>query len=100
MSAPSRIVWLRVVIGGVLVELALFALAVCGYMLPNGAALLGYIVPPICLIAAFLGGFWAAGNARERLVLHGVLVGAVAAILYAAMTWRTRCPRSTSSRTG
>jgi len=82
-------VWLRAVIGGVLVELALFAAAMCGYLLPNGAVLLVCIVPPICLIAAFLGGFWAARNARERLGLHGAPVGAVAAILYAAMTWRT-----------
>ncbi len=92
MSTSSRIRWLRVVIGGVLVELALFAVAICAYVLPDGAALLIYIVPPICLIAAFLGGFWAARNARERFVLHGALVGAVAAILYAAMTWRTALP--------
>jgi putative membrane protein (TIGR04086 family) len=84
--------WGRVLIGAVLMEVVLFAIAACAYFLPNGQNLLLYVIPPACLIVSLYFGYWAARGAGNRFVLHGTLVGLVAAVVYIALTWRQTLP--------
>ena len=92
MNALTRIRWPWVLLGAVLVEVALLIVAIPMYLLPNGAIIVLYAVLPLCLIGGFFGGLWVARKAGRLFVLHGVLVGAVAALLYAALTWKTALP--------
>jgi putative membrane protein (TIGR04086 family) len=92
MSTSTRILWLRIVSGGVLVEVALFAVAILLYSVPNGMTALLYTVVPLCLIATFFAGLWVARKAGGRFILHGLLVGVVAALLYEAMSWKVTLP--------
>lgn len=84
--------WGRVLIAAVLMEVALFAIAACAYFLPNGQNLLLYVIPPACLITSLYFGYWAARGAGNRFLLHGTLVGVVAAVVYIALTWRQTLP--------
>jgi putative membrane protein (TIGR04086 family) len=92
MSTFTQIRWLRVIIGAVLVEVALFAIVVALNFLPNGASMLPYVVAPACVLTTFAGGWWAARAAPRHFVLNGLLVGALAALLYAILTWKTTLP--------
>lgn len=82
--APIR--WLRIVLGGLAAEAGLFIIAVVFYLLPNGSAELLYVVPVACLCMTLLLGFWVARKAGSLFVLHGTLVGIVAALLYISLT--------------
>jgi putative membrane protein (TIGR04086 family) len=92
--APGKIEWLRILVGAVLAELILFAIAIVMYMIPNGSVALLYIVPPACLAATLFFGYRVAAHARTRFILHGALVGCVAALLYIALTWGRTLPIS------
>ena len=84
--------WGRVLIAAVLMEVVLFVIAIGGYFLPNGQTLLLYVIPPACLITSAYFGYWAARGAGNRFILHGTLVGAVAAVVYIALTFRQTLP--------
>jgi len=84
--------WGRVLIGALLVEVVLFAIAAGAYFLPNGQNLLLYVVPPACLVVSCYFAYWAARGAANRFILHGTLVGVVAALIYIALTWRQTLP--------
>jgi putative membrane protein (TIGR04086 family) len=84
--------WGRVLIGAVLMEVVLFAIAACAYFLPNGQNLLLYVIPPACVVVSLYFGYWAARGAGNRFILHGTLVGVVAAVAYIALTWRQALP--------
>ncbi len=58
----------------------------------NGRAILLALVVPLCVIATFLGGWWVARRAGGLLLLHGLLVGAVAALIYGGLTWKVSLP--------
>ena len=58
LAAPGKVRWLRILLGGFLAELALLAIAVPACLLPNGATLLLYVIPPACLIATLIFGYW------------------------------------------
>ena len=77
-----RIRWLYVLGGGFLAELLMAAVALPFNISPATRPVLLYIVVPLCLAATFAFGAWVASKATGKYVLHGVLVGAVAAILY------------------
>lgn len=93
-SAPPRLSlrWGRVLIAAVLMEVVLFAIAAGAYFLPNGQTLLLYVIPPACLITSAYFGYWAARPAGNRFVLHGTLVGVVAAVAYIGLTWGRDLP--------
>ena len=76
--------WVRILIAGIVAELALFLFIPLNF-LPNGQAILEIIVIPVVVIATFLGGWWAARKANRLHWLHGLLVGALAALLYAGL---------------
>jgi hypothetical protein len=94
LSTPGKIEWVRILVGAVLAELILFAIAIVLYMVPNGSVALLYIVPPACLAATLFFGYRVAAHARAHFILHGALVGCVAALLYIALTWGKALPTS------
>jgi hypothetical protein len=87
-----RIHWLRIVVGAVLIEVALFGIALPLDMSANGRAVLLALVVPLCVIAAYLGGWWVARRADCLFLLHGLLVGALAALIYGGLTWKVSLP--------
>ena len=77
--------WGRIVLGGFLAELALI-LAIVPLGLRLGDRFLHYAAPPGSLVTCFFGGLWVGRGIRSRFVLHGVLVGVVAALIYIGLT--------------
>jgi putative membrane protein (TIGR04086 family) len=88
----GRIRWLRIVGAAVAVEIVLFGIAIPLNMSAKGRAALVAIVIPMCVLGPFIGGWWAARKAGARLLIHGLLVGAITALIYAAITWKVRLP--------
>lgn len=87
----GRIRWGWVLVGGFVAEVALLAFVPLQFV-PGGTTLLLYLVVPICLAAPFLAGYWIAHKVESARVLHGALVGAVALLLYVALTWTQELP--------
>jgi len=87
-----RIHWVRILLTALLVEVVLLAAAIPLNLSANGRAILLEIVIPLCVIGAFAGGWWAAQKAGELFLLHGLLVGAVAALIYGGLTWKMSLP--------
>ena len=73
--------WGRIALGGFLVELVLMALTVPIVIWGSETAVL-YLGVIGSLVASFLFGIWVARRAVSRHVLHGVLVGVVAMLIY------------------
>jgi putative membrane protein (TIGR04086 family) len=92
LDSRRRMRWLRIMLGGTAAEVGLFIIAVVFYFLPNGNAALLYVVPIACFCVTLLLGFWVAQKAQSLLVLHGALVGTVAALIYIALTWGRTLP--------
>ena len=88
--ASERIHWGRVLLGGFLVEVVIFALLPVYDLLGEQAPLVA--VPPTCLVITFLFGLWAAHGVGSRFVLHGFLVGAVAALIYLVLAFGQPLP--------
>jgi hypothetical protein len=88
----SGIRWWRVLIGALGVEVVLLAIAIPLNMSEHGRAILLATVIPLCVIGAFLGGWWVARGAGGAFVLHGLLLGAVAALIYGALTVKISLP--------
>lgn len=82
--ASEKIHWGRVLLGGFLVEVVIFALMPVYTRLGEQVPLIA--IPPTCLVMTFLFGLWAGRGVGSRFVLHGFLVGAVAALIYIALT--------------
>jgi putative membrane protein (TIGR04086 family) len=87
-----RIHWFQIVLGAVLVEVVLLGVAIPLNLSANGRAVLLALVVPLCVIATFLGGWLVARRAGGLFLLHGLLVGAVAALIYAGLTWKVSLP--------
>jgi hypothetical protein len=86
-----KIHWLRVLLGGFLIEVVLavalvggFALA--GVDLTKGISTTSAVIIGIgCFAAAFVVVLWLARPIANHLVLHGFLMGVVATVLYVGM---------------
>jgi len=85
MSTLGGIHWARALIGGLLAEVAVFAVVV-PISLALGQQSLLYSAPVASLVACFLLALWVGRGVSSRFVLHGVLVGVVAALLYVGLT--------------
>jgi len=79
--ATNGMLWGRIALGGFLVELVLMALSVPVFIWGSETAVLSIGVIG-SLVATFLFGIWVARRAASRQVLHGVLVGVVAMLIY------------------
>jgi putative membrane protein (TIGR04086 family) len=87
-----RIRWLRIILTALVIEVALLAIAIPLNMSAAGQKALLVVVIPICVIGAFLGGWWAAHKAGTPFVLHGLLVGIAAALIYGALSVKVTLP--------
>jgi hypothetical protein len=85
MNVIGRIHWIRVLVGGFLAELGVFAVVLPVLKVSGQHALL-YVAPvaslAMCFLLAFVVGRWL----ESRFVLHGFLIGVVATLIYVALT--------------
>src|SRR5260370_36975617 len=81
----TRIHWVRILLGGLLAEVALI-LAIGPLGLRLGDTCLHYAAPPGSFVMCFLGGLWVCRRIESHFILHGTLVGVVAALIYVALT--------------
>jgi putative membrane protein (TIGR04086 family) len=77
--------WARILLGGVLAEVALI-IAIVPLGLRLGDNFLHYTAPPGSFVMCFLGAIWVCRRIESRFILHGTLVGVVAALVYVALT--------------
>jgi putative membrane protein (TIGR04086 family) len=77
--------WGRILLGGLLAELALI-LAIVPLGLRLGDNFLHYTAPPGSFLMCFLGALWVCRRVESHFILHGTLVGVVAALIYVALT--------------
>jgi hypothetical protein len=77
--------WARILVGGFLSELAVFAVFIPSTVLLGqtpgmySAVIASFIMP-------FLFGFWTARRLKSLFVLHGALVGVVGVLIYLGLT--------------
>ena len=81
----TTIHWARILLGGLLAEVALI-LAIVPLGLRLGDNFLHYTAAPGSLITCFLGALWVCRRIESHFILHGTLVGVVAALIYVALT--------------
>jgi len=81
----TTIQWGRILLGGLLAEVALI-LAIVPLGLRLGDNFLHYAAPPGSFIMCFVGALWACRRIESRFIVHGTLVGVVAALIYVALT--------------
>ena len=81
----TRIHWGLILIGGLLAEVALI-LAIVPLGLRLGDNFLHYTAPPGSFVMCFLGALWVCRRIESHFILHGALVGVVAALIYIALT--------------
>lgn len=78
-------------LGGFLAELFVFAIVFPTRYLFGQQAFLASILIASALLP-FLFALWVARRISSRFVLHGTLVGAVAALIYLGLAWRQPQP--------
>ena len=81
----SRIHWGRIIAGGLLAEIALI-IAIVPAGLKLGDAFLHYTAGPGSFLFCFFGALWVGRKLESQFVLHGILVGVVAAVFYIGLT--------------
>ena len=86
-----KIQWLRVLLGGFLIEVILAVVLLGGFALA-GVDLAKGVSPGIatiigvgCFVAAFGVALWLGRGVAEGVALHGFLMGVVATLLYVAL---------------
>jgi putative membrane protein (TIGR04086 family) len=82
---PSKLHLGRIITAGLLAEIALI-LAIVPLGLRLGDAFLRYSAPPGSFVTCFLAALWVSRKITSRFVLHGILIGVVAALFYLALT--------------
>jgi hypothetical protein len=85
MTTSTRIHWIRVLIGGFLAEASVIAIMIPVSMIV-GQHSLAYAAPLASLVMCFLFGFWVGRQLKSRFILHGMMVGVVATLLYVGLT--------------
>jgi uncharacterized membrane protein HdeD (DUF308 family) len=82
----TRIYWVRACIGGVLAELAVFAVVFPARSLFGQRAFLASILVASAVMQSLLA-LWVCKRVESRFILHGALVGIVAALFYLGLAW-------------
>ena len=77
----NTIRWGWILLGALLANVAVTAL-ITPIALLDGQERLGYVAPPASFVGALVVGYWIASKAPQRAVLHGLLVGLVAMLIY------------------
>jgi len=83
--SSTKIHWGRILLGGVLAEVALI-LAIVPLGLHLGDKFLQHTAPTGSLITCFLGALWVCRRVKSHFIVQGTLVGVVAALIYVALT--------------
>ena len=83
--SSTRIYWGRILLGGLFAEAALI-LAIVPLGLRLGDNFLHYTAAPGSFVMCFLAALWVCRRIESDFVLHGTLVGVVAALIYVALT--------------
>src|ERR1700678_4679999 len=83
--SSATIHWGRILLGGLLAEVALI-LAIVPLGIRLGVNFLQYTAPPGSFITCFLAALWVCRRIESRFILHGTLVGVVAALIYVVLT--------------
>ena len=86
MTTANNVRWGRALAGGLLAEVALFAITVPVLLLLGDRPLL-YLVPPGAFVTSFFAAVWVGSKIQSRFVLHGLLVGIVATVVYLLVAW-------------
>jgi hypothetical protein len=81
-----RIHWVRVLVGGFFAELMVFAIVFPVRSLFGQRAFLAFILIA-SLAMPFVFAIWVGRHVDSFFVLHGALVGLVAALIYMALAW-------------
>ena len=77
--------WMRVLIGGFLAEASVFVVVIPIFVKFGQHPLL-YVAPVASLVMCFLFAMWVGRRLESRFILHGMLVGVVATLLYVGLT--------------
>jgi putative membrane protein (TIGR04086 family) len=85
MNHSAGIHWLRVLLGGFLAEVFVIALVIPVSLL-FGKQTVPYTALLGSLLACFLLALWVGRRIDSRFVLHGILVGLVATLIYVGLT--------------
>jgi putative membrane protein (TIGR04086 family) len=86
MAKIVQIHWGRILLGGFLAELLVFAIVFPTRTLFGQEAFLASILIASALMP-FLFAVWVGRRIDSRFVLHGALVGLVAALIYMGLAW-------------
>jgi hypothetical protein len=81
--SASGLRWGRIALGGVLIEVVMFAIFIPLVTISETAAY--YVVPIAGVLTACGFGRWVASKAADRLVIHGMLTAAAASILWLSL---------------
>jgi hypothetical protein len=81
----KRMHWVRILIGGFLAE-ALLIVLVIPVAIRWGQQPLLYLAPLGSLLTCFVFALWVGRGVQSRFVVHGLLVGVVAMVIYVALT--------------
>lgn len=84
MNNSTRIHWVRILIGGFLARHPI-AVVIPVFLL-FGQRAVAYAALSGSLVMCFLFALWVGRRADSRLILHGILVGVVATLLYVGLT--------------
>jgi hypothetical protein len=85
MNSSTKIQWIRVLIAGFLAEVSVIVIVIPFFMIA-GQHVLVYVAPLASLAMCFVFALWVGRRLESGFVLHGVLVGVVATLLYVALT--------------
>jgi hypothetical protein len=86
MAKAAQIHWGRVVVGGLLAELMVFAVVFpVLYLFGQRAFLMSILIASAAM--PFIFAVWVGRRIESRFVLHGGLVGLVAALFYLVVAW-------------
>jgi hypothetical protein len=83
---PTQLRWGRVLIGGFLAELLVFAIVFPVLYLFGQQAFLASVLIASAVMP-FIFAIWVGRRVESRFVLHGALVGLVAALIYMGLAW-------------
>src|SRR5258706_4133492 len=82
----TQLRWGRVLVGGFLAELLVFAIVLpVLYLFGQRAFLAAILVASAAM--PFIFAVWVGRHVESRFVLHGALVGLVAALIYLGLAW-------------
>jgi hypothetical protein len=86
MTNVARIRWGRVLVSGFLAELCVFAIVFpVRHVFGQQAFLVSILIASAAMPFAF--ALWVGRHIESRFILHGALVGLVAALIYLGLAW-------------